>query len=198
MSNSDNLSIILASQSPARLEILKRLQIIPSKIIPADIDESELPKESPDHLALRLACEKAELVAKNIKEDSIIIGADTVVTCGKKILPKALTNEDIRYCLNILSGRTHKVYTGLCIIKKNSGELVIRKKLVQTIVKFKRLTDQEIEFYCNLEEGMNKAGGCGISGYAEAFMPFIKGSHSNIMGLPMFETRNMLISLGYK
>lgn len=197
MSN-NNLPIILASQSPARLEILQKLYITPSKTIPADIDESELPKESPDRLAFRLACEKAEKVAKNIKEDSIIIGADTVTARGKKILPKALTTEDVRYCLNILSGRTHKVYTGVCIIKKISKELIIRKKLVETIVKFKRLTEQEIEFYCNLEEGLHKAGGCKISGYAEAFIPTIKGSYSNIMGLPMFETRNILTSLGYQ
>lgn len=202
MSNNDiidnNLSIILASGSPARLEILKKLHIIPAKVIPADIDESELPKETPANVAIRLACEKAELVAKNIKEDAIIIGADTVAARGKKILPKALTVDDIKYCLNILSGKTHRVYTGVCMIKKTSEQFLIRKKLVETIVKFKRLTEQEIEFYCNLEEGLNKAGGCRISGYAEAFIPIIKGSHSNVMGMPMFETRNMLISMGYK
>lgn len=191
------MPIILASQSPARLEILKKLRIFPAQVVPANIDESEYPKELPGKLASRLAKEKAEAVAKQIDSDAIIIGADTVVARGRKILPKALNIDDIKYCLEILSGKRHRVYTGLCIIKKLEGQLLIRQKLVQTIVKFKILTNQEIEFYCNLGEGINKAGGCGISGYAECFVPTIYGSYSNIMGLPMMETINMLNSLGF-
>jgi septum formation protein len=192
-----NVPIILASQSPARLEILKKLRIFPAQVIPADIDESEYPKELPNKLASRLAKEKADAVAERINFDAIIIGADTVVARGRKILPKALNIDDIKYCLKILSGKRHRVYTGVCIIKKFEKQLLVRQKLVQTIVKFKILTNQEIEFYCSLGEGINKAGGCGISGYAECFIPSIYGSYSNVMGLPMVETMHMLSSLGF-
>ena len=193
-----NIPIILASQSPARLELLKRIKVFPTQIIPANIDETEYLRELPNQLVTRLAQEKAEVVAKKISGEAIIIAADTVVVHGRKILPKALTSEDVRYCLNILSGRRHRVYTGICIIKKTLEQVLLRQKLVQTIVKFKRLSQQEIEFYCSLDEGINKAGGCGIHGYAEAFVPSIYGSYSNIMGLPLLETMHMLTSLGFK
>ncbi|MFY9590337.1 Maf family protein [Rickettsia endosymbiont of Halotydeus destructor] len=195
--NQYNLPIILASSSPARLELLKRLKIIPSQILPADIDETSRLRELPNHLAVRLAKEKAEKIASQIEESAIIIGADTVVVAGRKILPKAATHEEIKDCLNILSGRRHRVYTGLCFIKKHNDQIVIRQKIVQTIIKFKRLSQQEIDFYSSLDEGLNKAGGYGISGYAEAFMPFISGSHSNVIGLPLCETVNALTSLGF-
>lgn len=193
-----NISIVLASQSPARLELLKRIKVFPTQIIPANINETEYLRELPNQLVTRLAQEKAEVVAKKISGEAIIIAADTVVVHGRKILPKALTSEDVRYCLNILSGKRHRVYTGICIIKKTLEQVLLRQKLVQTIVKFKRLSQQEIEFYCSLDEGINKAGGCGIHGYAEAFVPSIYGSYSNIMGLPLLETMHMLTSLGFK
>ncbi len=193
---SNNIPVILASQSPARFELLKKIKIFPAQIIPANIDETEYPRELPNNLATRLAREKAEVIAKQISLDAIIIAADTVVARGRKILPKALTKDDVKYCLEILSGRRHRVYTGVCIIKKTSAQLLVRQKLVQTIVKFKVLSKQEIEFYCNLDEGINKAGGWAISGYAESFVSGIYGSYSNIMGLPMMETVNMLNSLG--
>ncbi|MDR0296819.1 MAG: Maf family nucleotide pyrophosphatase [Rickettsia sp.] len=193
-----NIAIILASQSPARLELLKRIKVFPRQIIPANIDETEHLRELPSRLATRLAQEKAEIVAKQINDEAIIIAADTIVARGRKILPKALTSDDVRYCLNILSGRRHRVYTGVCLIKKTPEQLLIRQKLVQTIVKFKKLTNQEIEFYCSIDEGINKAGGCMVHGYAEAFIPSIYGSYSNIMGLPLLETMHMLTSLGFK
>ncbi|WP_342271161.1 nucleoside triphosphate pyrophosphatase [Candidatus Tisiphia endosymbiont of Parasteatoda lunata] len=193
-----NIPIVLASQSPARLELLKRIKVFPTQIIPANINETEYLRELPTQLVTRLAQEKAEVVAKKISGEAIIIAADTVVVHSRKILPKALTSEDIRYCLNILSGRRHMVYTGICIIKKTLEQVLLRQKLVKTIVKFKRLSQQEIEFYCSLDEGINKAGGCGIHGYAEAFVPSIYGSYSNIMGLPLLETMHMLTSLGFK
>lgn len=192
-----NLPIILASSSPARLELLKRLKIVPTQILPADIDESPRLRELPNHLAIRLANEKAVKIASQIEEPAIIIAADTIVVAGRKLLPKAATHEEIKNCLNILSGRRHRVYTGLCVIKKHHNQTTVRQKIAQTIVKFKRLSQQEIDFYCSLNEGLNKSGGCGISGYAEAFIPFISGSHSNVMGLPLFETVNALTSLGY-
>ncbi|MCC8415988.1 MAG: Maf family nucleotide pyrophosphatase [Rickettsia endosymbiont of Gnoriste bilineata] len=193
-----NIDVILASQSPARLELLKIIKVFPTQIIPANINETEYLRELPNQLATRLAQEKAKSVAQQITGEAIIIAADTVVARGRKILPKALTSEDVRYCLNILSGRRHRVYTGVCIIKKTSEQLLTRQKIVQTIVKFKKLSHQEIEFYCSLDEGINKAGGCMIHGYAEAFIPSIYGSYSNIMGLPLLETMHMLSSLGFK
>jgi septum formation protein len=189
--------VILASQSPARLELLKKIKVFPDQVIPADVDESEYNKELPNSLALRLAITKAQSVCQRITGDAIVIGADTVTACGRKILPKALIKEDVRYCLNALSGRRHKVYTGICIIKKSAETFLSRQKLVQTIVKFKKLTSQEIELYCSLNEGVNKAGGYGIFGYAEAFIPAIYGSYSNVMGLPMLETLHLLTSLGF-
>ena len=190
--------IILASQSPSRLALLERIKVFPDLVLPANIDETEYVGELPSALASRLAYEKAQHVAKQIEYDAIIIGADTVASHGRRILPKALTNEDVRYCLTLLSGKRHRVYTGICIIKKSNNQNITRQKLVETIVKFKQLSNQEIEFYCSLGEGVNKAGGCGISGYAEAFIPSIYGSHSNVMGLPLLETLHLLTSVGFK
>ncbi|HJD55273.1 MAG TPA: Maf family nucleotide pyrophosphatase [Rickettsia endosymbiont of Pyrocoelia pectoralis] len=191
-------NIILASQSPARIELLKRIKITPTQIIPADIDETPNLRELPNHLVTRLAYEKAAKVASQIENSAIIIAADTVAAVGRRILPKATTAEEVRYCMEMLSGRRHRVYTGLCIIKKDKEQLVTRQKIIQTIIKFKKLSSEEINFYCLLDEGLDKAGGCKISGYAEAFISFISGSYSNVMGLPLFETVNMLNSLGFR
>lgn len=190
------IPIILASSSPARLELLKRIKIIPDYVIPANINETPKKKELPAKLAIRLAREKAEIVAEKI-EDGIIIAADSVVTKGLKVLPKASTKEEIRYCLEALSGCRHRVYTGVCIIKKIDRQTISRQRLVQTTVKFKRLTHKEIEFYVELGEGLQKGGGYSISGYVEGFISFISGSISNVIGLPLFDTLNMLSSLGY-
>lgn len=196
-----NLSIILASQSPTRLELIKNICIIPDQIIPAHIDESEQKGELPGKVAFRLAYQKAIAVVdkiENSKNDILIIAADSVVAKGRRTLPKASTKEEVRYCLEMLSQRRHKVYTGICIIKRSNNEQQIRKKLVQTIVKFKKLSSKEIDFYCDIGEGIDKAGGYSILGYAESFVEFISGSFSNVRGLPLFETKNMLDSLGYK
>ena len=192
------LPVILASQSSTRVELLKRIKIIPSRIIPADIDETPNLRELPRLLATRLAYAKAIKVVSQIEDSAIVIAADTVAALGRRILPKATNYEEVKNCIKILSGRRHRVYTGLCIIKKDNDHLTIRQKIVQTIVKFKKLTNKEIDFYCSLDEGLGKAGGCKISGYAEAFISFISGSYSNIMGLPLFETVNSLNSLGFK
>ncbi|MFP3120921.1 septum formation inhibitor Maf [Rickettsia sp. R2] len=196
--NRKNLPIILASSSPARIELLNRIKIIPSQIIPTDIDETPNLRELPAPLAMRLAYEKAIKIASQIEESAIIIAADTVAAVGRRILPKATTYEEVKNCIKMLSGRRHRVYTGLCIIKKENDQLTVRKKIVQTIVKFKKLSEEEINFYCSLDEGIDKAGGCKISGYAEAFISFISGSYSNVMGLPLFETVNALTSLGFR
>ena len=189
------IPIILASESPTRLELLKRIKIFPDQIYPANIDESELPKELPTDLASRLAFAKASFIASKVN-NAIIIGADTVSVTGRTVLAKALTNDDVRACLQKLSGRRHRVYTGLCIIKKIDDHIHVSKKLVQTTVKFKILANKDIEFYCSLDEGLNKAGGYSIFGYAESFVSFLSGSYSNVMGLPLFETVNILRSHG--
>lgn len=198
MNQSQKFPVILASQSPARIELLKRIKIVPTQIIPADIDETPNLRELPNHLVTRLAHEKATKVASQIENPAIIIAADTVTAVGRRILPKATTTEEVRYCMEMLSGRRHRVYTGLCIIKKDRQQLVTRQKIIQTIIKFKKLSSEEINFYCSLDEGLDKAGGCKISGYTEAFISFISGSYSNVMGLPLFETVNMLNSLGVR
>jgi septum formation protein len=192
-----DLPLILASQSPTRVEILKKLYITPDSILPADIDEDELKAELPRKLALRLATEKALAVSAQISE-GIILAADTVVAKGRRILPKALTDEQVKHCLQTLSGSRHRVYTGLCVIKKdNNINEIIRTKIVNCIVKFKRLSQQDIEFYIATSEGINKAGGYGIFGLAEAFVLEVMGSYSTVAGLPMLETRNLLMSVGF-
>jgi len=190
--------VILASQSSTRIELLHRIKIIPTQIIPADIDETPHLHELPNHLAQRLAYEKAIKVLSQVDKSAVIIGADTVTAIGKTILPKALTHEDVRNCMEMLSGHRHNVYTGLCVIKTDGEQKhIIRKKTVRTIVKFKKLSKEEIDFYCTLDDGLGKAGGCKIAGYTEAFISFISGSHSNVMGLPLFETVNALNSVNY-
>lgn len=189
------LPIILASSSETRLKLLKRINIIPDKIIASNIDESEKDKELPRNLAIRLAGEKALTIA-NMNEAAIIIAADTVVAMGRRILPKALTKEEVIFCLKLLSGKRHRVYTGVSVLLKENDKIINRKKLVTSIVKFKRLTAQEINFYAQTDEGINKAGGYSIFGFAESFVQFISGSYSNVMGLPLCETVNMLSSIG--
>lgn len=192
-----SLPLILASASPNRVELLARIQIIPDQIIPADIDETEYPKEIPRKVAERLAYAKAHKVASMI-EEGYIIGADTVAAVGRRILPKALDDDMVRSCLTLLSGRRHRLYTGVTVIKKENGIIQERHRLVQTILKFKRLTDSEIELYIASKEGINKAGGYAIQGLVQAYIEYIGGSFSNVVGLPLCELRNMLISLGFK
>lgn len=188
--------IILASASPARKELLKTLGIS-AEILPADVDETELPREQPHKLASRLASEKAYKIAGEQKENCYIIAADTVAHIGRKIMPKAENIDDIRYCLASYSGRRHKVTTGICVIKKTGLDLIAKQKIVSTIVKFKRLSSEEISYYCSLDDGLGKAGGYAIQGYIQAYISFISGSVSNVVGLPLFETKNALTSLGY-
>jgi len=190
------LSIILASASPARLKLLKQINITPKQIIAANIDESEFKGELPAEVAKRLCLTKAQKIALEV-ESGIIIAADTVIAKGRTTLPKAETVEQVRYCLETLQGRRHRAYTGVCIIRKDLTGLIIRKKVVQTIVQIKKLSSKEIDFYCQTKEGLGKAGGYSIIGFAESFVSFISGSYSNVIGLPLFETVNMLRSVGF-
>lgn len=189
--------IILASASPARKELIKKLYLT-AEIMPADIDETELPRELPCQLAQRLSIEKANKIADMINDDCYIIAADTVAAIGRRIMPKAENSTQIKECLELYSGRRHKVTTGICVIRKSGNSKILRKKSVTTALKFKRLTKEEIDYYASLDEGVGKAGGYAIQGYIQAYIAFVSGSVSNVIGLPLLETKNALTSLGYE
>ncbi len=179
------LPIILASSSPSRLKLLKQIHIIPDEIIPADIDEAEHKGESARQLAYRLAFEKSNHIASKIPS-GIIIGADTVPVCSRKILRKAQTREDIIELINLLEGRRHQLYSGVCIIKKVDNKIVNTKRFVtKTIIKFRPLKLKEIEYYAGLGEGIGKAGGYDLNGYGDCFVSFMSGSYSNVIGMPL-------------
>lgn len=185
--------LILASASPRRKDLLAQAGIVPDSIISADIDETPLKGELPREYALRVACEKASKIRENNKS-SFIISADTVVFCGRTIFPKAENNEQVKTCLQKLSGRSHSVLTAVCVISPEGKESI---KLIATKVIFKRLSTEEITNYINSGEGVGKAGGYAIQGLAGCFVKSINGSYSSIVGLPLCETVNMLTGLGY-
>lgn len=180
--------LILASASPRRLELLKQIHVIPDEVIPADIDETPLDKELPRDYALRMAQEKALAIASKHTR-SVILAADTVVACGRRILPKAESETQARDCLALLSGRRHHVYGGIAVIDADGA---LRTRLCDTIVQFKRLTSSEIDAYIASEEWDGKAGGYAIQGYAGGFVKFIRGSYSNVVGLSLYDTMTML------
>ena len=186
---------ILASSSPRRLNLLKQIGIIPTDVIPADIDETPFIGELPKDHAMRLAIEKARKIARDTASshpDHVVIAGDTVVACGRRILPKGESPEIARECLNLLSGRRHVIYGGICIIYK--GQEVAR--VSETQVHFKHLTTQEIEDYIKTGEWDGKAGGYGMQGHAECFAKRIAGTHSGIIGLCLYNTRQILTGLG--
>lgn len=191
-----SIPLILASESPARLKLLSQIDIKPDFIIPANIDEIEKLGEKAKDMALRLSHSKALAVSNKI-EQGIIIGADTVPVAGRRIMRKARNKDDVKESLQLLSGRRHQVYTGVCVIRKDGANLKILNRVVKSILKFKLISPREIEYYSNLDEGIGKAGGYTLTGYAESFVSFISGSFSNIIGLPLFETMNMLNSVGF-
>ncbi|MDB2439440.1 Maf family nucleotide pyrophosphatase [Hellea sp.] len=191
MSGSPHL--ILASQSPRRLSLLAQIGITPNAVSPADINEDPIEGETPRGHALRLAQEKAAKVACD-NPDKIILAADTVVGVGRRILPKAETQEEARYCLELMSGRGHRVFTGVAVIKAD-GDMISR--VVETRLTMKRLSTVELQDYLKSKEWQGKAGGYGIQGRAEGFISKLIGSYSNVVGLPLFETRNLLQGAGY-
>lgn len=186
-------SLILASESPRRLELLKQIGIIPSSIKPADIDEAPFKNELPSQCAKRLALLKAESVSKDAV-DSYVIAADTIVACGRRMLGKAENREEAERFLSLLSGRRHRVYGGICLITPNGKR---RIKLVQSIVKFKLLSKPEIKQYLDSEEWKGKAGAYAIQGKAAQFIDFISGSHSNIVGLDLYTVTQLLKGEGF-
>jgi len=185
--------LILASASPRRKNLLAQIGVVPNEIIPADIDETPGDAELPRPHAQRLATEKAAVIAKT-HSGAFILAADTVVGVGRRILPKAESVEDALQCLNLLSGRSHRVFTGVCLIDP-SGK--VNSRVIETRLKMKRLSQPEIQTYIDSGEWDGKAGGYGIQGLAEAYISNISGSYSNVVGLPVYETRNMLTGAGY-
>lgn len=181
-------NLILASASPRRLQLLAQLGIIPIAVVPANIDETPLPSELPLAYVERIAKSKALAVASSEKNQTIL-AADTVVALGRRILPKAEDEATARDCLALLSGRRHRVMTCVCVVDA-AGTL--RSKTVTTTVKFSQLTPAIIDGYIASGEWQGKAGGYAIQGRAATFIPFISGSHSNVVGLPLFETARLL------
>lgn len=181
-------NLILASASPRRLDLLKQIGIVPAQIIPAEIDETPLKNELPRELALRLAVAKAQKVAHENK-GATVLAADTVVACGRRVLPKAETESEARSCLELLSGRRHHVYGGIAIIDEKG---TLKKRLSDTVVQFKKLSPQEIENYLKSGEWQGKAGGYAIQGLAGAYIKQIRGSYSNVVGLSLYDIMVML------
>lgn len=179
------MRLVLASASPRRLQLLAQIGVTPDQVISTDIDETPLKGETPRLLALRLARLKAEAARV---DDALVLAADTVVGVGRRILPKAQTEAEARECLALVSGRAHRVYTGIAM-KSATG---LRDRLVETRVTFKRLSHTEIETYIASGEWKGKAGGYGIQGLAARYITNIVGSYSSIVGLPLYETANLL------
>lgn len=180
--------IVLASASPRRWDLLAQIGVEPDIVDAADIDEAVLAGEVPRRHAERLAEEKARTVAARHPE-AWVLAADTVVACGRRILPKAEDEATARRCLELLSGRRHQVYGGVCLAAPDGA---MRRRLVRTAVGFKRLDREEIRDYLACGEWRGKAGGYAIQGRAASFVSAISGSYTNVVGLPLFETANLL------
>ena len=191
--------LVLASGSPRRLALLNQAGIEPDALMPAEVDETPERGELPRTLAVRLAREKAEKVIERVRSaeavrDAYIIAADTVVAVGRRILPKPELLEEASACLRLLSGRTHLVYTGICVVSPKGS---IKTRLVESRVRFKRLSTQDVESYLASGEWRGKAGGYAIQGLAGTFVVKLVGSHPNVVGMPLYETMAMLAGEGY-
>ena len=184
-------ALVLASASPRRAELLARLGVDPDRIAPADIDESPQEGERPRLYASRMAREKA--LAVDCAPGEIVLAGDTVVAAGRRILPKAEDEATARRCLDLLSGRRHDVLSAIAL---RDADGTLRERLSVTQVRFKRLSPHEIDSYIASGEWQGKAGGYAIQGAAEALIPWIQGSHSGVVGLPLFETRAVLVAAG--
>ena len=189
------MPLVLASESPRRKALLAQAGIVPGTVLGAAIDESIHRNELPRTYGQRLAEAKARAVAMRwTGEPSIILAADTVVACGRRILPKAESGEEVRQCLTLLSGRNHMVLTAIAVL---SGTGKIRTRIVETRVTFARLSGDDIDAYVRCSEGLGKAGGYAIQGRAEIFVRRLSGSYSNVVGLPLRETISLLRASGY-
>jgi len=180
--------LVLASASPRRLDLLRQVGLEPATIDPADIDETPRAGELPRAYALRMALAKLAVV-KERHPGALVLAADSVVVCGRRILPKTEVEAEARDCLARLSGRRHRVLGGVAVAGPDGR---VRTRLVETIVRFKRLEAAEIEAYLSSGEWQGKAGGYAIQGWAAAFVAFLSGSYSNVVGLPLFEAVALL------
>lgn len=185
--------LILASASPRRLELLAQIGIVPDQVVPADIDETPISDESPRRLALRLAEEKARAIAK-ANGGAFVLAADTVVACGRRALGKAEDATEARKFLELLSGRRHRVYGGMCVIAPDGTE---RSRVIETQVKFRTLGADDLKRYLAHDEWQGKAGAYAIQGFAATFVKAISGSYSNVVGLSLCEVDGLLRGLGY-
>lgn len=193
--DSSNLAapaLILASASPRRLALLAQIGVAPDRVVPADIDETPLPRETPRALALRLARDKSQRVARDAP-GALVLAADTVVGVGRRILPKAEEEREARSCLALLSGRGHRVFTGVALAGPGAQ---LRLRVVETRLSVRPLDERAVEAYVASGEWRGKAGGYGIQGLFEAHVIKLSGSWSNVVGLPLYETRNLLDGAG--
>jgi septum formation protein len=191
--------LVLASGSPRRIELLQQAGLEPDRILPADVDEDPLRAEHPRALAKRLARAKADKAHASLRAEpdhpgAFVLAADTVVAVGRRILPKAQSEEEEAGCLGLLSGRAHRVYSGVCLITP-AGK--VRQRLVETRLRFKRLSRQDIDGYIASGEWRGKAGGYAVQGLAGAFVVKLVGSYTNVVGLPLYETVALLAGDGY-
>jgi septum formation protein len=190
---------VLASGSPRRLALINQVGIEPDALKPTDIDETPERGEIPRAYANRLARTKAAAALQSVKRDdelrgAYILAADTVVAVGRRVLPKAELLDEAAQCLRLLSGRNHRVYTSICLVTPKEA---FRQRLVETRVRFKRLSEDEIEAYLASGEWRGKAGGYAAQGIAGGFLVKIVGSYSNVVGLPLYETLALLAGEGY-
>ncbi|HEY0648059.1 nucleoside triphosphate pyrophosphatase [Phenylobacterium sp.] len=186
--------LVLASASPRRLDLLRQIGLTPDAVEAADLDEAPLSHETPRQLALRLAEAKAAHVAGRAP-DAYVLGADTVVAVGRRVLPKAEDAAEVRACLRLLSGRAHRVLTGIAVAAPG-GRMASR--LVESRVHFKQLSAGDVDAYLACGEGIGKAGGYAIQGHAGALVISLQGSYSGVVGLPLYETANLLTGLGFR
>jgi septum formation protein len=191
--------LVLASGSPRRLALLNQAGLEPDSLEPVEIDESPERGELPRTLAVRLAREKAEAAVPRVRgreeiKDAYILAADTVVAVGRRILPKPEMLEEAAACLRLLSGRTHRVYTGVCLVTPRDA---VRTRLVESRVRFKRLSNDDLESYLASGEWRGKAGGYAVQGLAGSFVTKIVGSYASVVGLPLYETTALLAGEGF-
>jgi septum formation protein len=191
--NDQATKLVLASSSARRLDLLQQVGIVPAEVDAADIDETARRDEHPDRLAERLSQEKAILVAAR-HQGYWVLAADTVVACGVRILPKPADLEEAGKCLSLLSGRRHRVYSGVCVV--DPGGTPHSRRVMSSVI-FKRLHPKDIETYLATGEWQGKAGGYAIQGYAARYIRAVGGSYSNVVGLPLFETCSLLEGLGF-
>lgn len=186
--------LVLASASPRRLDLLSQIGLLPDAVDAAELDETPEPDETPRRLALRLAAAKASVVAAR-HAGAFILAADTVVAVGRRVLPKAEDDAEVRACLALVSGRAHKVLTGIAVTAPDGRSAC---RLVETKVRFKRLSQADLDNYVACGEGVGKAGGYAIQGHAAALVISLQGSYSGVVGLPLYETANLLSGQGFQ